>query len=160
MNETDRMGAFVRDELSRLLAEEGIEWRLHVTWDDLSVVATIHRGDLAIPAYEARSLWWEPATDAHGSWVARHLARVLWRWWRVYREADETGRLSARLWQDETGSLSLNRAMEGHEVLVSLAPGCRMGEPNRSGRALLYRLGQDAGLKFEDALKQNWMRIE
>jgi hypothetical protein len=158
-NGIDGMGEMVRLCLAELLDREGIDWQLHLSWDPMAIVATIHRGELAIPAFEARSIWWQPSTHAHGTWLARHLARILWRWWRIYREADETGRLGVALWQDENGGLSLQRAMEGREVEARLEPGCRVGDPNPEGRALVYRLGQAGGRNFEDALSLGWMRL-
>ena len=157
MNEVDRIGGYVATELPRVLEREGVDWPVHVTWDELGVIASIRRGELLIPAHAVRTLWWEPATEVTGDRLVKELGRVLWSCWRAYRDADETGRMAVSLWRDAQGRLHPDPLPGLEPARGFMEPGCRLGEQTRSGRTRVYRLGKSQALDLESAVAQGWI---
>lgn len=129
-------------------------WHLEVAADPRGVRAELHRGELRIAHGVGRERWWEPVTRAHAEQVVRPLRVQLARWWRVYREADETGRLRVTLWR---GSRKWSfQPMPGFEAVhVVLEPGWRAAELIDP---VLYRFDQEGPIGVEQGLRRGVVR--
>lgn len=141
----ERVGDYVRRALPRELERRGISWSVGVEWDEQAISATLTRGGLAIRVehtfgtrsaadwdrqWEGRKHgdppWYHPSTREQGQALVRALADRLERWRTPFREADEEGCLTLRVWKDPaypSRYLPDETGPDAEAVVVRLDPG-------------------------------------
>lgn len=136
------MAAYVRDQLITHPELIATRWPLEVHWDELSVTATLTRGELVIPSRWTRRSWWMPQRRSTAREIVDSLARVLIAKHRMYASADETGRI-------RRGDLVLE-------------PGVREegGGASPYGRYRYSRIGEDMALPLEMAVEVCWIHVK
>ncbi len=144
MNEDrDRVGTFLYRAVPRKVARAGCSWPCHVTWDERGAYATLTRGELVLVADWIRlPAWWTPAHRGHAEELADNLARLLVALWRLYENADETGRLviirDGEPWR--------------------LEPGVRQGESSAGTYRVVPGGGDPGGLGWRAGVGGGWVR--
>ena len=128
--------------------------------DEVTVRGYLLRGELVVSTFHRRARWWYPTEKRKAAEIAHDLGRVLFRWWRVYRDADERGWRYIVRWQDEAGGIYEDRQPTGRAVTVHLAPGVRFGTTAGGSLTMLYGLGCDRRETLGDAEGLGWIRVE
>lgn len=134
-------------------------WPPAVEWDEAAVRAWIARGELVIRTSHRLRQWWLPVSRTNGDNIVRSLTYVLGGWWKTYRDVDETGRLDLVLWRAPDGALGFQPTAGAEVIAARLAPGCRVNGQGGGGISLVYRLGEDFGLRLQDAAALGWVEV-